>query len=126
MSIRVEQNRALLLSRDLLRDLIDPAKTPKVPLGVRVVARRCLRHYPFFDQHGSPVFSPDDSTPWQSEIERALLHAEMAMSGAMKDLDFRVWDEIEDAVDCLRAAAQSNRRASESSKAEDDTKRKHS
>jgi hypothetical protein len=49
---------------------------------------------------------------WVAELETALTHAERAMSGAMKALDFAVWDEIEDAVDCLRAAVESNRRRS--------------
>jgi hypothetical protein len=52
------------------------------------------------------------SSAWVAELEAALTHAERAMAGAMKALDFRVWDEIEDSVDCLRAAVESNRRRS--------------
>lgn len=52
------------------------------------------------------------SSAWVGELEAALSHAEKAMSGAMQALDFQVWDEIEDAVDCLRAAVESKRRSS--------------
>ena len=52
------------------------------------------------------------SSAWIAELEAALTHAERAMAGAMKALDFRVWDEIEDSVDCLRAAVESNLRRS--------------
>lgn len=36
--------------------------------------------------------------------------AEQAMAEAMKQRDFSVFDEIEDAVDCLRAAIESYKR----------------
>ena len=59
-----------------------------------------------------PTSTAVGSTDWVAELEAALTHAERAMAGAMQALDFRVWDEIEDSVDCLRAAVESNRRRS--------------
>ena len=55
---------------------------------------------------------------WVGALEAALTHAEKAMSGAMQALDFQVWDEIEDAVDCLRAAVESKRRSSPTDQAQ--------
>ena len=42
-----EEVRALRQTRDLLRDLIQPYATPRVPKVIRDRAARCLRHYPF-------------------------------------------------------------------------------
>jgi len=38
--------RALVHTREFLRDLCDSERTPKVPDSVRAEARRLLRHYP--------------------------------------------------------------------------------
>lgn len=43
-------------------------------------------------------------------VEESLELAEQAMAEAMKHRDFSVFDEIEDAVDCLRAASESYKR----------------
>lgn len=66
MSLGYEQQRALLRSRDLLRDLLDRQKTPRVPKEVRERAYRCLRHFPCLDgETGEPVFSRDGFTDWK-------------------------------------------------------------
>lgn len=41
-----ERTRALLLTRDFLRDLSDPARIPGVPDTLRAEARRLFEHYP--------------------------------------------------------------------------------
>lgn len=46
MTIPIERTRAVLNTRDFLRDLLDPKKTPRVPKEVRRRAGSLLRHYP--------------------------------------------------------------------------------
>ena len=46
MTMPYERTRAILGTRTLLENLIDPKKTPKVPEDIRVWAGQCLRHYP--------------------------------------------------------------------------------
>ena len=58
MSLRYEQTRALKMTRDFMRDLLDPKKT-KVPKEIRKAARDCLRHFPYLDYNGEPMFSQD-------------------------------------------------------------------
>jgi hypothetical protein len=57
MSIRSEQYRALKQTQELLRDISDMHKTPRVPKEVRQRAIRCLRHYPYFLADETPLFS---------------------------------------------------------------------
>lgn len=59
MSLRYEQYRALQITRDFLRGLIDPRKTKRIPSEIRKRAYRCLRHYPFLNDVGRPMFSHD-------------------------------------------------------------------
>lgn len=47
MTTPQEEIYAVSRTRQLLRDLIDPSKTPRVPKSIREEARGCLRHYPF-------------------------------------------------------------------------------
>ena len=46
MTIPIERTRAVLNTRDFLRDLLDPKKTPRIPKEVRRRAGSLLRHYP--------------------------------------------------------------------------------
>jgi hypothetical protein len=46
MTIPLERSRAIRSTRNFLRDLLNPKKTPKVPKRVRQQAHRCLRHFP--------------------------------------------------------------------------------
>jgi hypothetical protein len=46
MTLPDERLRALHYARDLLRGLLDPKQTPRVPREVRRWASRVLRHYP--------------------------------------------------------------------------------
>jgi hypothetical protein len=46
MTLPDERYRALRWAEEFLRDLQDPAKTPRVPRAVRDQARSVLRHYP--------------------------------------------------------------------------------
>jgi hypothetical protein len=58
MSLKFEQYRSLFRTREFLRRLLTrPMLKPK---DVREQAYRCLRHYPFLDSKGAPMFSSDD------------------------------------------------------------------
>jgi hypothetical protein len=46
MTLPDERYRAVRMAENFLRDLMDPAKTPRVPRTVRERARSVLRHYP--------------------------------------------------------------------------------
>jgi len=46
MTIPIERSYALKNTRELLRMLLDPKQTPKVPKWIRQQARQCLKHYP--------------------------------------------------------------------------------
>ena len=59
MSLRFEQYSALLRSREFLRDLLTTDKYPKTKKEMRERAHRCLRHYPFLETSGKPMFSQD-------------------------------------------------------------------
>lgn len=46
MTIPSERTRSVVQTREFLVSLLDPKKTPRVPLRVRKQAGRLLRHYP--------------------------------------------------------------------------------
>lgn len=60
MSLRYEQYNALKLTEQFLLDLCKPGTWTKKELIDR--ARSCLRHFPFLDGNGKPMFSKDDFT----------------------------------------------------------------
>jgi hypothetical protein len=57
MSLKKEQYNSLLWTRDLLYDLLDPKKRPKTQKEMKDRVKRCLRHYPFLESDGKPMFS---------------------------------------------------------------------
>ena len=46
MTLPDERYRAIKMAEQLLQDLCDPKKTPRVPTTVRARAMTALRHYP--------------------------------------------------------------------------------
>ena len=46
MTLPDERYRAVRWTEQLLKDLCDPQKTPRVPKVIRQRASSCLRHYP--------------------------------------------------------------------------------
>ena len=46
MTLPDERYRAIQMAEQLLRDLCDPKRTPRIPNSVRVRAMSALRHYP--------------------------------------------------------------------------------
>ena len=56
-----ESLRALSITREFLRSLLDSKRTPKVPRAVRNEASRCLKHYPFPCDIVKNILTLDDS-----------------------------------------------------------------
>lgn len=50
MTLPDERRRAVVNTREFLRSLLDPKKTPKVPKSIRKQAYYLLKHYPW-DAH---------------------------------------------------------------------------
>ena len=62
MSLRYEQCTALLRAREFLRELLLPRSKPWTKKELKERAYRCLRHYPFLNEYGHPLFSNDEFT----------------------------------------------------------------
>jgi len=60
MSLRYEQYRALKRSRDLLCDLLEPSRRPKTVKELRLRVACALRHFPFLEESGKPMWSQDN------------------------------------------------------------------
>ena len=70
MSLRYEQRRALLKSRDLLCDLLDTHKRPKTVKEMRMRVLSALRHFPMLDYRGEPLWSQDNFDDPQDSIAK--------------------------------------------------------
>jgi hypothetical protein len=57
MSLRHEQYQALLRTREFLQDLLTAEKYPRTRKEMRFRVSKCLRHFPFLDEKGEPMFS---------------------------------------------------------------------
>lgn len=60
MSLKFEQRRALLKSRALLYDLLNPKKRPKTIKELRQRVSSAVRHFPPLDKRGEPLWSMDE------------------------------------------------------------------
>jgi len=72
-----ERYRALKMAESFMQDLLDPAKTPRVPRSVRAQARAVLRHYPgpyYLDQLARS--RPDIITARMEELHRFIRSGE--------------------------------------------------
>ncbi len=47
MTLPNERTRAIINTREFLRRLLDPKKTPKIPKAIRREAYYLLKHYPW-------------------------------------------------------------------------------
>jgi hypothetical protein len=63
MSLRREQYYALKKTQTFLRDLLFTDTRPKKVSELKARAHSCLRHYPFLDDDGKPLFSKDGFGP---------------------------------------------------------------
>lgn len=59
MSLRYEQYRALLYTRQFLFDCLDPKKRPKTAKELKQRVSLCLHHFPPLMDNGEPIFSED-------------------------------------------------------------------
>lgn len=57
MSMKDEQYNSLRLTKEFLYDLLDTKKRPKTQKEMTDRVKRCLRHYPFLEADGKPMFS---------------------------------------------------------------------
>lgn len=48
MTLPDERLRAVIATRQFLRDLLNPSMTKGIPKAIRERASRCLRHYPHY------------------------------------------------------------------------------
>jgi len=60
MSLRYEQYWSLRRTRQFLADLLHPSTRPKTVKELRTRASACLRHFPFLEESGKPIFSQDE------------------------------------------------------------------
>ena len=94
MTLPDERYRAVLAAERLLRDLCDPAKTPRVPSSVRDRARSVLRHYPsdydmercvegsmVFAKHLDPLYKMVKQHDLGDQVEEEL--TELRKSGSL-------------------------------------------
>lgn len=63
MSLKYEQYRSLLTTREFLFSLLTTETRPKTIGELKARACNCLRHFPFLKEDGEPVFSKDDFKP---------------------------------------------------------------
>ncbi len=71
MTLPDERYRAVIWTELFLKDLCNPAKTPRVPRHVREQARSLLRHYPnTWDMNRAADGSPDVFAQRMEEVTR--------------------------------------------------------
>jgi hypothetical protein len=71
MTLPDERYRAVLAAEQLLRDLCDPKKTPRVPAVIRGRARSALRHYPSkYDMYCAAAAAPGIFREEMEDLER--------------------------------------------------------
>ncbi len=69
MTMPNERRWAVNNTRRFLVDLMDPQKTPRVPMDVRREARRCLKHYPReYDMEQASEQAPTVFGEWDSVL----------------------------------------------------------
>lgn len=59
MSLRAEQQYSLFKTQKFLRDLMHHSTRPKTVKEMRDRAYSCLKHFPFLDERGKPIWSRD-------------------------------------------------------------------
>ena len=70
MTLPHEELHALMATRNFLYDLLDPKKTPRVPRGIRLRARRVCKHYPFPAEIRERWEQSIRESGWGSELNR--------------------------------------------------------
>jgi len=69
MTMPNERRNAVNFTRQFLVSLMDPQKTPRVPMDVRREARRCLKHFPGeYDMEQASEQAPNVFGNWDSGL----------------------------------------------------------
>jgi hypothetical protein len=73
MTLPDERYRAVKMAEQLLKDLCDISKTPRVPKIIRQRASGCLRHYPStWDLDRASTAAPDVFQPQMEPVYRMI------------------------------------------------------
>jgi hypothetical protein len=73
MTLPDERYRAVKMAEQLLKDLCDSSKTPRVPKIIRQRASGCLRHYPStWDLDRASTAAPDVFQPQMEPVSRMI------------------------------------------------------
>ena len=71
MTLPDERFRAVIAASNLLHDLLDTKKTPRVPKAIRQRAYSVLRHYPsYWDLDRASQSAPDIFQPSMEDVTR--------------------------------------------------------
>ena len=82
MTLPDERYRAVRMATELLMDLCDPSKTPKVPKKIRDRAHQALRHYPSkWDMDRAAQACPEVFVESYEDLTRFILHGSAAARG---------------------------------------------
>ena len=68
MTIPKERKLAVINTKQFLWDLIDPKRTPNVPLWIRKQARWLAKHYPHEYEMENPAKAFEDKEPKKSYL----------------------------------------------------------
>jgi hypothetical protein len=81
MTLPDERYRAVMMAEQLLRDLCDPNKTPRVPKIIRQRASGCLRHYPTtWDMDRASNQAPDVFQQRMEAVSRLIAQYEQSQN----------------------------------------------
>jgi len=81
MTLPDERYRAVIMAEQLLRDLCDPNKTPRVPKIIRQRASGCLRHYPTtWDMDRASNQAPDVFQQRMEAVSRLIAQYEQSQN----------------------------------------------
>jgi hypothetical protein len=85
MTLPDERYRAVLAAEQLLRDLCDPAVTPRVPKAVRGRAGSVLRHYPNrYDMYCAARNAPSVFEDNLEDLQRFLMEGRESLDDGEK------------------------------------------
>lgn len=77
MTMPDERFRAVITASNLLHDLLDPKKTPRIPKTIRERARGALRHYPsYWDLDRAGQAAPDIFQAQIEDVKRMMMKYE--------------------------------------------------
>ena len=75
MTLPDERYRAVRMATELLMDLCDPSKTPRIPKTIRDRAHGALRHYPStWDMQRAAAAAPEVFVERYEELTKFIKH----------------------------------------------------